>query len=377
MQWLIIGVYVLIIWLVFAKLRLIRLSFPLALFLAAVGPIFILIVLIQMNFYHPGSSDARELRRLVQITPHITTPGRVTEINVRPQVRMKAGDVLFRIDPAPFEFEVKRLEAALAAAEQSVLQLKASLDQATAARARAEAQLKLAQENYDRQAELFEKKVGTQVALEQATRNLESARQTVREEEAAEQRARLAYESNIGNVNTSVAQAQQQLASAKYNLSETNVVAPCDGVAANFGLAVGDVVSASQSVMPFICDLEKENAGKVILTFDQGSFPAVHKGAYAEVIFPMYPGRVFTGRVFNTLDVSNSGYFTPSGVVPALPTDTPRFLAVVKLDDNTVRLPAGARGAGAVYTGKSVIAATFRMGTLRIETILNFMNWGT
>jgi hypothetical protein len=95
------------------------------------------------------------------------------------------------------------------------------------------------------------------------------------------------------------------------------------------------------------------------------------------VIFAMYPGQVFTGRVFNTLDVSNSGYFTPSGVVPALPSDTPRFLAVVKLDDETVRLPAGARGVGAVYTGKSIIAATFRMGTLRVETILNFMSWGT
>lgn len=377
MQWVVIGVYVLVIWLVFAKLKIVRLSLPLALLFAAIGPIFILVLLIQMNFDHPGSSDARELRRLVEITPHITSPGRVVEITVRPQLHVKAGDSLFKVDPQPFQYEVTRLEAALAEAKQSVLELKASLDQASAARARTHAQLEYAQQDFERQTSLLKTHATAQASVDASQRNLEAAQQAEQESIAAEQRARLAYDSRVGDVNTSVAQVQQQLLSAKYNLSQTDIVAPCDGIAPNFGLTIGAIVSASQSVMPFICDQDKENVGKIVMTFDQGSYLAVHPGAYAEVVFPMYPGRVLTGKVATTLDIANSGFLTPTGVVPALPSDPARFLAVVQLDDKDLRLPAGARGDGAVYTGRSAIAATFRMGTLRMITILNFLRWGT
>lgn len=69
--------YAALIWLVFDKLRLIRLSLPLALVLAAVGPLFAFYILLSMNNYHPSSADARVFQRIVQAVPHITTPGRV------------------------------------------------------------------------------------------------------------------------------------------------------------------------------------------------------------------------------------------------------------------------------------------------------------
>lgn len=128
----IFGSYAALIWLVFAKLKLIRLSLPLAIVLAAVGPVFAFYVILSMNNYHPSSTDARVFQRVVQIVPHITAPGRVEEIVAQPNTPLKQGDVLFTIDPQPFQFEVSRLEAALAAAEQSVLQLKSALDQAKA-----------------------------------------------------------------------------------------------------------------------------------------------------------------------------------------------------------------------------------------------------
>src|SRR5437016_4953641 len=124
--------YAAIIWLIFDKLRLVRLSLPLALILAAVGPLFAFYILISMNNYHPSSADARVFQRIVQVVPHITTPGRVQEVAAKPNTPMKEGEVLFRVDPQPFQYEVNRLEAALAATEQSVPQLKSSLDQASA-----------------------------------------------------------------------------------------------------------------------------------------------------------------------------------------------------------------------------------------------------
>src|SRR4249920_204049 len=95
----IFGVYMLVIWLVLDKLKLIRLSLPIAMVLAAVGPIFAFFILLSMNNYHPSSSDARVFQRVVQIVPHITTPGRVAEIVAQQNTPIKMGGVLFRIDP--------------------------------------------------------------------------------------------------------------------------------------------------------------------------------------------------------------------------------------------------------------------------------------
>ena len=90
---------------------------------------------------------------------------------------------------------------------------------------------------------------------------------------AAEDRARFAYQSNIGNDNTAVAQVRQQLSAAKYNLDESVVRAPCDGYAVNLQLVPGTVVSAVASVLPFVCDRDESNLGIVVATFGDRSVP--------------------------------------------------------------------------------------------------------
>jgi multidrug resistance efflux pump len=345
MQWPIFIIYTLLVWLIFDKWRIIRLSLPVALFFASAGPIIIFLILMSMNFYHPGSSDVRLLQRVVQITPRVSSPGRVAEIAVKPEDRMKKRETLFRIDPTPFEYDVKRLEAALVAAEQNVRQLKASLDQATAATGRAQAQVELAEQTYERQKELFDRKVVAQATVDTATRNLEAAQQGLAGAQAAEDRARLAYESNIGNVNTSVAQAQQQLAAARTNLEETNVTAPCDGYVTNVNILPGSIVSASAAVMPFVCDQDEDLKGKVVATFDQASFLAVRPGALAEVIFSMYPGQVFTAKVDSIVDITSGGTLSPSGVLPTLaPPGKPRFAAVIVGSEGSARMIARPEG---------------------------------
>jgi multidrug resistance efflux pump len=378
MQWPIFIIYTALIWLVFSRLRLLPFPLPVALFFASAGPIILFLILVAMNFYHPGTADVRMLQRVVQITPRISSPGRVAEVVVKPETRMAKGETLFRIDPVPFEFDVRRLEAALVASEQSVRELKTSLDQATAARARAKAQVDLAQQTYDRQKYLFDRRDVAQATVDTATRNLEAAEQAEAGSRAAEDRARLAYQSNIGDVNTSVVQAQQQLAAARTNLSETTVTAPCDGFVTNVNILPGAIVSAAASVMPFVCDQEDDLKGKLVATFDQASFLAVKPGEYAEVTFSMYPGQVFTGKVDSVIDITSGGTLAPSGALPTLGApDKPRFAAVLKLDDPSLRLPAGAQGTGAVYTGKVQFAGMLRMGFVRTDAILNYVAWGT
>jgi multidrug resistance efflux pump len=371
----IFGFYMLMVWLIFAKLKLIRLSLPIAIILAAVGPAFAFFILLSMNNYHPSSTDARVFQRVVQIVPHITTPGRVREILAQPNTPIKKGDVIFKIDPQPFQFEVDRLQAALAAAQQSVPQLKSSLDQASAGVEKATAQLNLAKAELERQQELFTKQVVAQAALDRAQRNAETAGQAVAEVRAAEDRARLAYQSNIGSDNTAVAQVRQQLAAAKYNLDESVVRAPCDGHAVNLQLVPGAVVSAAASVLPFVCDRDESNLGMVVASFMQGPYLQIKPGEYAEVIFPMYPGRVFPGKVVTTIDIASEGQLTATGLFPGIGSPSnARFAVRIRLDDaEQLRLPAGAQGDAAIYSGNVQIAGVIRMALMRITSWTNYL----
>lgn len=367
--------YMAIIWVVFDKLRLIPLSLPLALILAAVGPIFAFYVIVSMNNFHPSSADARVFQRVVQVVPHITAPGRVLEVVAQPNAPLKKDAVIFTVDPQQFQFDVKRLEAALAAAEHSVPQLKSSLDQASAGVEKANVQLNLAKADFERQTELFEKKVIAQAALDRSERNLQSAEQGVAGAQAAEDRARLAYQSNIGSENTAVAQVRQQLALARYNVEESIVRAPCDGYATNIQLVPGAVVSAAASVMPFVCDRDENNLGVVVASFMQGPYLRINEGDYAEVAFPMYPGRVFPGKVLTTIDLASEGQLSASGLYPGSNAPgTARFAVRIKLDDaDKLRLPAGTQGNAAVYTGDVQIAGVIRMALMRMTSWTNYL----
>jgi len=149
--------------------------------------------------------------------------GRVTDVPVKPNVPLKAGDVLFQIDPRPFQYVVDQKKALLAEADQNVGQLKASFEAATAAANRADAQYQLAKENYDRQMQLFQKQVIAQATLDTYSRNLETSRQTLVGAKADEERARLAYGVNIAGVNTTVARLRSELADAEFDLAQTTV----------------------------------------------------------------------------------------------------------------------------------------------------------
>jgi multidrug resistance efflux pump len=114
-----------------------------------------------------------------------------------------------------------------------VAQLKASVDQAAAATGKAKAQLDLAQENYDRQNELFKKNVVAQATLDTATRNLDAAKQTTAEATAAEDRARQGYGATVDGEHTVIMRLHNELADARFDLDQTTVRAPTSGF---FGL---------------------------------------------------------------------------------------------------------------------------------------------
>ena len=236
-------------------------------------------------------------------------------------------------------------------------------------------QLRLAQTDYDRQVDLLEKKVIAQAALDRSERNLQAAQQVVAGARAAEDRANLAYKSDIGNENTAVAQVRQQLSQAKYNVEEAIVRAPCDGYPTNIQLVPGVVVSSAASVLPFVCDRDESNQGIVVATFMQGPYLRIRPGEYAEVVFPMYPGQVFPGKVLTTIDLASEGQLSATGLFPGTNAPgTSRFAVRIKLDDaEKLRLPAGTQGNAAIYTGQVQIAGIIRMALMRITSWTNYL----
>jgi len=337
------------------------------------GIIGIALLLLIMNYNHPFTANARIYFAVTPVLPGVR--GRVIEVPVQTNSPLKEGDVLFRIDPKPYQYIVDQKKAALAEAEQNVKQLKASLDQATAAAERAKAQFDLAQQNYDRQAELFEKKIIAQATLDTYVRNLETARQTLTGARAEEERARLAYTSNIEGVNTTVARLTAELADAQYDLDQTVTRAPGAGFVTQVALRPGMYVVPVplRPAMVFVnTDKRDRDLGAA---FQQNSLQRVKAGDEAEVAFDAVPGRVFRGKVRQVIDAIAAGQLQATGTLQNPPTEAGRALAIIDITDDMsgYNIPLGAAGQVAIYTEHWHHVSLLRKILLRMRSWQNYI----
>jgi len=374
MELLLILIYVSICYVVFKLFRIPVNQWSLA--TAALGGIIgITFLLLVMNYNHPFTNNARIYFAATPILPGVK--GRVIEVPVQGNTMLKEGDVLFRLDPKPYEYVVDQKKALLAEAEQNVKQMKAALDQAAAATQRAQAQFDLAQQNYDRQFELFEKKVIAQATLDVYLRNLETARQTLIGAKAEEERARLAYTSNIGGVNTTVARLTAELGDAEFDLAQTVTRAPGPGFVSQMALRPGMYVVPAplRPVMVFI-NTDKQDQ-TLAAAFQQNSLQRVTAGDEAEIAFDAVPGRVFKAKVRMVLDAIAAGQLQATGALidagerPA----GGRALAVLDLEYDTAgyQIPLGAAGQVAIYTHYWQHVSMIRKILLRMRGWQNYL----
>jgi len=117
-----------------------------------ISPLFFMLVcvialVIPMQWGAP-SGPVNVFRYVIEIVPNVT--GQVVDVPVQPHTPLKEGDVLFQIDRRPFQAEVDRLAAAVAEAQQKVLQLEAVFNTAAANLDLEIANRDLAKSNYER-----------------------------------------------------------------------------------------------------------------------------------------------------------------------------------------------------------------------------------
>ncbi|TPG22804.1 HlyD family secretion protein [Sphingomonas koreensis] len=199
---------------------------------------------------YEANDDAFLQSGLVSVSPNVA--GRVISVEVQNNQHVKKGDVLFRLDPAPFQTAVDQAQAALAAARTQVGSLRANFRQGQSELAAARDKVTFAAREAARQKELLGEGISSQAQYDQAQLALQNARQAIQ----TTNQSNASVEAQLtGNVNApldqqpGVQQAQAALDRAKLNLSYTVIRAAQDGIAANVDqLQVGDYVDASKPV---------------------------------------------------------------------------------------------------------------------------------
>jgi multidrug resistance efflux pump len=341
---------------------------------AALGGIFLIgALLLGMNYNHPFTSQARFYFNTTPIVPGVS--GVVTEVPVKANTLVKTGDVLFRIDPAPFENAVKAKEAALATAVQTTHQLRATADAAQKKLESSLADRDSAKDVFERSKKLLETGAIAQVQFERAKNTFNAAEATAQSAKSEADRALLEAEAVVQGVNTDVARLQAELDTAKFNLEQSVVRAPTDGMVQQNFLRPG-MYAASLPLRPVMIFLHNEKP-KFAAAFLQNSAQRIDEGSDAEFILPAVPGRFFKGKIVMGGAYIPQGQLQPSGnlVDPEQIKGEGRILVAIEPEEDLSKylVVPGSTAQVAVYTHHMHHLAIMRKVLLRMKSWTNFI----
>jgi multidrug resistance efflux pump len=271
-------------------------------------------LLLVMNYNHPYSEVVRQYYTTTPMIPDIK--GRIIEVPVQPNQPLKAGDVLFKIDPEPFEDKVKGLEGEIAAAKKDL--------------ARAE--------------ELFAKKLGSERDLDQAR-------------------------AKVDDLNA-------QFEDARYDLEQTVVTAPDDGFVTQLTLRPG-MMALPLSMRPVMTFVHKQE-GIYIGWFRQNSLLRLKKGDAAEVVLDSLPGVILKAEVDFVFPAIGEGQLQPGADFMRFSqqTNPGRDAVALRITDPAYQqyhLPAGRFGQAAVYTEHFHHVGILRKVLLRMAAWMNYV----
>lgn len=322
------------------------------------------------------SGPVAVFRNVIEIVPAVS--GQVVDVPVVPLEPVKEGDVLFRIDPEPFQDDVDRLSAALADAQQQPKLLQAAVEIAQAAQERAEAQRDQSTAQYQRSKRLVETGAVTQEEYEQDLRSAVVADRAVKEAAARLNQAKLELASNTAEgENTLVAQAREQLERATYDLEHTTVLAPTDGIVQQLALRPGARVAA----LPMRASLVFVDTSRtrISMAVKQNQLRYVRADQPAEIVLKYLPGQTFAAKVIGVAPVTSGGQVRSSGVVEDITPKQSRaepYQVVLEITDDRVTagdLPGGAVGVAAIYTDHAQFAQVIRKVMMRMQAWLNYL----
>jgi multidrug resistance efflux pump len=414
MEIILLGIYSFFVWLIFIKLKLLPWTTPWKVAVAIFPVVAIAILLLLLNIVAPTTSDVRVVKYVVPVVSQVR--GRVIEVPVENNRPVKKGDVLFRIDPTPYQNDVQSLaarqvsdeakvaadrtrlseaEAKLADAVSSEAQLKEQLNEATGQVALLSASLTLAKTRVGQNTELVKVGAGNRFDLEQAETNVDELTAQIAAARAAERQVQEKLDGRVKGELASIAQVRAQIATARaqlqvsqaqvdttraeldnarWNLLQTAVLAPGNGTMVNVMLRPGFFVAGMpfNEVMTFV-----EDDYQIFALFGQNELHEVVPGCEAEITLDTYPGRVIKAHVDSIIWAQGQGQLDASGDLPRTTFVAPPGRFPVKLvvseADHALFLAAGARGAAAIYTEHLAPVHIIRKVLMRVESYLDYI----
>jgi multidrug resistance efflux pump len=251
----------------------------------------------------------------IEISPNVS--GEVIEVPIEPLQHISKGEVLFRLDPVPFQAAVDDLEARLKLAK-----------------------IRLA---------------------DSASMVAEGAASIARQEK---------FEADVDSLTA-------QLDSARWDLEQTVVRAPEDGQVVALALRPGQRVSKMVSRSPLAFTVQTQVFAVMI---PQSRIRFVAAGQEAEVVLKSAPGRTLRARVYEIVPSTSMGQIHPSGMLPVLdPNAIPEPFGVrLVLEPGELErldmLPRGGMlGTAAIYTERAGATHLIRKVMLRMEAWMNYV----
>jgi membrane fusion protein, multidrug efflux system len=271
------------------KLRQIALMASVPLILIAGAAIYYV-----LTDHYVSTDNAYVQQDKVSVSAQVT--GEIVGVFARENQKVKAGDLLFRIDPEPFRIAIAQAEASIAAAQVSVGGLEAELGSTGVDISAATEDVQFYQQEYERESQLMQRGFSTRARLQQAEHALSDARSRLAaaQADASEARAALATAPAAPGVNPAVLAGQAQKRKAVLDLSRTDVHAPVGGMVSQADrLQLGQMMTAGLPALTIVVS----DKSWVEANFKETELADMRVGQPATLTFDAYPGMELKGHV--------------------------------------------------------------------------------
>ncbi len=267
---------------------------------------------------NPWTRDGQVRAEVIQIAPRVSGP--IVMLPIRDNQLVKAGDVLFEIDPRTFEAsleqaladldetrdDIKSLEKQVEAAKASVAVSRAVVEQAAIAINAHEAEIEKTNAEFERQKRLLQKEATSERSVERAKANYAVNLEKKKGAEASLRQARASLTESEANLavaqaklgapgveNARLRAAKAAVRQAELNLEFAKVRAPVDGYVTNLNLRLGSQVVSNQAALAFV-DI---NSFWIHGFFKETAIGNIAEGDRAIVTLMSYPDEPLEGRV--------------------------------------------------------------------------------
>lgn len=328
--------------------------------------------------YTPYTSQARVETFLTQVAPEVA--GDVLEVRVKDNGAVRKGDLLFRIDPEPYQVAVRSAQANLSVALQAA-------DVSAADIAAAQAQVKKQQVDLSANRELggivtdlVDKRALAETQGIRARAEVAKTKADLSRAEADLRRAR----ANLGSPgmnNPKVRQALASLDQAQLDLRNTEVRAPANGIVTNLRLAPGQYLAPGQPVLGFL-----ENGPRWISAeMRENQLGNVKPGQDVTIALDINPGKLVRGKVHSIGWGVSQGDEAPTGQLSAMPADQgwvrdpqrfPVRIMILPDESKEAGIDAGRSGAQAnviIFTGDNIIMNPIGKFWIKLVALLSYL----